>query len=339
MVLVAPAIALAGCAGVVVHEGGERRGGIPFYVKTPVAVQDTTLATSEVTVRVKVSEVAVREGKVAVMRFSELPAAGPLRVPEEQRGLLRLDDLLKDNDKKPYDETVAKVIMRLDALRSLSARPADKARCGVPAVVANSWALKMEVGPARHYIETRMPLIGSANTKFDFSADGTMTAASADIKNETASTLLALFPITEKLSKQWGLDSAGKDAQAAAAQAIAGMRKADPKPRKDGKPPPTLVKVAIEITVSDVKTAYALRRVHHFDNGNMNDYASLKQKSGPLSLCDAFDGKNETQLISIGPVGPQPPNGKPEDEAPAWQIRGSLTPPKSDGGGSQKTTK
>jgi hypothetical protein len=335
-VIALPMLALAGCAGVVVSDGNKDLKGIPFYIKVPVATQDTIRAISEIAVQFKVSEILEVDGKSKVSRSTDAPSSGPIRMADTSPVRAILDaEVRKLNEGDPnYDRTVRAVDqMVVSRLIPLTVVPVTEQTCGaqeVP-VFVNSWSISMVADPKRYYIVTKQPLIGSSNTTFKFSPDGTLTDASADVTNDTAKALLALFPISAKLSNQWNITPPenGEKAAAEVELLFKGYRDA----ARAGKKAIQIRKiVVVDATVSTVKTVYTLRKGQHLgQDADLNSYLTLRNSSAPLALCDGVRGVNGVQLISVGPPDEQADGKTPDKDAKAWQVHGVVTPPKGNG--------
>lgn len=323
-------LALTGCSTFDVYKSGDSTAqkGIPFYVKVPVLSQDTQLAEKQLLVQVTVSQVLVEEGQdEKVLTSQDFPPSGPLRLVDTPESRRALDDLIKsipEGDGVAYQDTTRSV--GGTGLPNLATRfptlNIDKGQCsGLDSrllTLANSWQSSMIVGPEVYYLTTKHPLFGSASFDFEFAADGTLTKASGTVTDETAKTILGLFPITAKLTKQWGLSeqtAKSSDSQKALMAKILtnGTKR---------------VVVRVEATTTAVARVYALKKLRQLTTADLQDRKYVSSANAPLSLCNALNGTDGVQLVSISDGIAKPEKG---DDASAWKLQGTATPPK-DGG-------
>jgi len=328
-----PIVALTGCTGIEVSDGKNDLKGVPFYAKVPIATQDTIRATSELAVQLKISEVFEADEKSKVVRSTDVPFSGAIRLPDTPENRKVVDavrEALSGDPDVTYESTVVGAKKELEnRLFPLVAVPVTEKTCAAldAPVFSNSWAVSMVADPKRLYIVTKQPFIGSSNTAFKFSGDGTMTEASAEVTNDTAKTLLALFPITAKLTKQWGLNP--PDDEKAKIEIALAFKEY----RLDGAAPTKKrllfrKSVKVDVTISTVKTVYTLRRAQHLgQTEDLNSYLALRAGSAPLALCDGFSGANGVQLVSVASPGDQADDRKADKDAKAWQVQGSVMPP------------
>jgi hypothetical protein len=316
VILGAALLVIGGCANVAVyapddteqHTIGQLKG-IPFYVKVPVLTQDTKLVVSELLVQIEVAETTGS----TTSQTAHYPASGQLRMSINDRPLIdKVIAEIYDNAKGQTFADASKEVAK--GVASLSkGRTANEP----PKVLSNSWSLSMVVSPKSYYISNYQPLIGTATTAYEFSADGTLNKASSTITDDTVKTLLGLFPITAKLSQRWGLTTAQTKAL--------GL--------DQGKPPV----VKMDVTVTESKTVYGLRRVSELPaNSSVGKYTFPDTARSPLSLQDARDGKNGVQLVSEDVVTADNAGNK-KTNAKAYQIEGTITPPKDDTTGAGNT--
>jgi hypothetical protein len=192
-----------------------------------------------------------------------------------------------------------------------------------PSMVSNSWSVTMLADTMPRYVVTKIPIMGSSTASFKFAPDGTMTESNVAVTDDTAKTLLALFPITAKLSKQWDVNVTDAEAKSAETARYA-KKSAPPGVRALQKPRLSLV-VKLETLISYSGTLYTLRKLHRLPEGSpLDEYLKLKGQSAPLTLGQAMTGTDGVQLVSAAPQGGD--SGKPE-KSPAWQIQGTVTPP------------
>lgn len=319
---------IAGCAGVEVSEDKSLKG-IPFYVKVPVATQDTVLSAGELVVSFTVSEIAQVGAASKVLRSVTLPHAGPLRVPEGKRAELeRILGKLPSDRSAVYENTLRDLNSIMNKIAALApTQNAQQACANMPTLpVANSWSVSMVADTVPRYVVTKIPIMGSSTSNFKFAPDGTMTESNVAVADDTAKTLLALFPITAKLSKQWGVNEIEAEAKSPGTTQYA-LKVLPPILGAKQKPPLSL-SVKLETLISHSSMLYTLRKVHRLAEGSsLDDYLKLKGNSAPLTLCQAMAGTDGVQLVSVAPQGSD--SGKPET-SPAWQIQGTVTPPKND---------
>jgi hypothetical protein len=333
-------VVVAGCAGLEVSDGSKKLDGLPFYVKVPVATQDTLRATSDLNVQLTISEVVEVEGKSKVIRSQSVLASGPLRIADSVQNRVTIDQVvaaIPDTRTSTFESTVSaandQVTRRLVPLGS---GPVTETTCSARQtdLVSNSWAIAMVADPKPHFITTKIPVMGSGTSTFKFSADGTLTDATSTVSDDTTKNLLGLFPITAKLTKQWGLAPESAAKAAADAELAFKLYKFDGPPTAIKPPATTNVtkSINVEVTVAAVKTVYALRKAQSLGgDADLNSYLTLKAKSAPLQLCQAFNGTDGVQLVSISTPGEQSGGKKADGESKAWQLQGSVTPPKADG--------
>lgn len=319
---------LVGCAGVEVSDDKSLKG-IPFYVKVPVATHETVLNEGELVVSFVVSKIVQAGETIKVMHSTTLPYAGPLRIPENKRDELeRALKKLPDQPSAVYENTVRDLSALLTTDIASLARPqTNEQTCAniSTSTISNSWSVSMVADATPRYVVMKIPFMGSSSSSFKFAPDGTMTDSSVAVADDTAKTLLALFPIKEKLSKQWDVNETDAESKSPGTTLFA--QRVFPLVL-DAKPKPPSLAVRLETFVSYSKVLYTLRRVHRFAEGaSLDDYLKLRGQTTPLTLCQAMSGTGGVQLVSVVPQGSE--SGKPE-KSPAWQIQGTLTPPKTD---------
>jgi len=282
--------------------------GIPFYIKVPVLTQVTKLVSSELVVGIDLSLVDA----AGPFKAAHYPASGPLRIQDDPVVRKSVDDLMSQLLKKTASTRMSFEAASDEVSASLNRVKGLKQNFDNPTLLSNIWSLSMVVGPQPHYITGKIPFIGSATSNFEFSADGTLTKASSTVTDDTAKTLLSLFPITAKLSDQWGLP---KDA----AKTTSNVK---PEPAYD---------VRIEITIVNVQTIYTLARIKEVPTGTaVASYLGQAAGDPPLILQEALAGKNGVQLISKEVVGARNDAGGVKSDSKAYQFEGTITPPKPD---------
>ena len=272
--------------------------GIPFYIKVPALTQDTKLLKREFLVQIDVT--VETGGKSKITHF---PSLEPIKLDDTQENhemvIDQITKLINDGAIAgwTFDQTAEEVTKVINTIRSY--KPMKSVD---PEVVSNVWALSMVVSPKQYYISNRVPLFGSASSTFKFASDGTLTEATSSITDDTAKTLLGLFPITAKLSNLWGITKAEK--------AFA---------------PPTTVQIDGKLT--QINTLYSLRKVTLIGTTGeekMDKYLPVGQPLPPLSLEKALKGEGNVQLVS---KEIQTDSAKPKGDSKAYQLQGSITPP------------
>jgi hypothetical protein len=328
-VLFIATLSLASCAGVEVSEDKSNKG-IPFYVKVPVATQETVLGEGEIVLSFVVSKIAQVGESTKVLHSTTLPFSGPLRIPERKREELELalNSRLTDKPNPVYEDTVRDLGSLLRTQIARLARPqTNQQPCATvsTSTISNSWSVTMVADTMPRYVVTKIPFMGSATSSFKFAPDGTMTESSMAVADDTAKTLLALLPIKEKLTKQWDVHET--EAEATSPGTLMLAQRALPQ-ILGAKPMLPSISVRLETLISYSKVLYTLRKVHHFAEGaSLDTYLQLKGQTSPLTLCQAMSGADGVQLVSVVPQGSE--SGKPEKSS-AWQIQGTATPPKAD---------
>ncbi len=315
------AVALAGCSSVQVYKegGAEAEKGIPFYIKIPVRTQETNLAERQLHLVVTVSQVLLQPGEAPkVLMSQDFPPSGPLRMGDTPAARAALDKFLvsiPEGATVTYEDTKAfladdRIYKLVEAHPLLSPTPGNCAALQARlAVISNSWQNTMVVGPKVHYLTPKHPLFGTSSFDFEFGADGTLTKASGSVTDETAKTLLGLFPITAKLTKQWGLAS-----EAAKSNALLSA-----KVRKTLADSDSRLVVRVEATTTAITKVYTLR------SQSAVPTAAAEQAVAPLGICAALNG-NGAQLVSVADAGAQ--KGEKSDDAASWKLQGTATPPK-----------
>lgn len=328
----AVAAALCGCSGVKVRDGTGSGAndvhGIPFYIKVPWRIQETSLASREMLVVFTVTKIATDEnGKPTELTSAKLPMGEVLRLDDTSDGREAISAFVNAiNVAEGYDQVVALVGNEVTALRlKFGTKPPEpSARCDSDKydLVGNSWSTKMLAGTSLYYIEPQNPFIGSASADIHLADDGTLSESSTSVTNETASTILSALPVTAEFSKILGLPAAAPapaPAASAAAFAQANVFPGGKKPAATKKQP--VVTVRVDVSETPAQTVYQLRRATPL----ANDEKLVRPR---LNLCQALRGENDTELISIKTLpdaGDDKGGGKN-----AWQISGQLVPPKAD---------
>ena len=313
-------LSLTGCSNIEIYSKdgdnsvtSSKLKGIPFYIKVPALTQDTKLLKSELSVQI---EVTVETG--GSKQVTHYPNLEPIKLDDTQENresvTATIDELVKKGASGGWtsSDTAREVTKVTEAIRvKKPTKPLE------PEVVSNTWGLSMVVSPKQYYITNRVPFMGSASSDFKFASDGTLTEASSSITDDTAKTLLGLFPISALLSKQWGV--------------------------KGALGPPTHVQ--IDGKIAQIKTLYSLRQVTLIGttyNENMDKYLPPNHSLPPLSLEKGLKGEDGIQLLSKEIQKDTP---KSKENSKVYQIEGTITPPEtsspssSDSSGDQGKTK
>ena len=334
----------SGCSGVRVYGGTSDTdyiSGIPFYIKTPVRVHETTRLETDWKVQFSI---ALSDNPNSAIKY---PADGDVLVSCADRDRLKqtareiVDVARKETTLEGARQAIASAINRLERLersRLLGADGQPKPGATCDEVVGNTVRTEMRVSDTPYYIKNVIPLFGSGSATFKFNADGTLTEATNSITDNTGSTLLGLFPIKEKLISQWKVKTT--DADAKLLEFPTGQKKA-----------PVLISVVVTITPSSkthvLRRECALIRTPPMEPstipnpqsasaGNQPQSPSVNSlppcapagpspvSLSPLALDDGKQGKDGVQLISSGE-----PSDKPSEkvDTKSFRIQGSITPP------------
>lgn len=282
---------IAGCAGVSVNKDADttQLKGIPFRIKVPVWVQETRIAETGWMVHFE-----IHDGKPETTPIT-VPAGGDVFVPcATNNGIQAQAQAIQAEAVDALDIARAADIVKQQLL-SLTAMAPDPACRSV-----SSNALKQEsrISSSEYYITHMIPLFGSGSGEYEFNADGTLTKASSTVTDDTAKTLLALFPIREKLLQRW-------KAQPAAALV------------KGAKQPPSFI---VDAVLTPRVTVYTLRKDFGTSGGASPGIGA------PLDLAAARGGTGGIELVSTERSGGSDSRG---DDAAAWKIQGTIAPPAS----------
>lgn len=305
--------ALSACGNVKVYrvdtkvaEGTEhtekttRLDGIPFYIKVPQWTQSTVLLKKELTVIVITTE--------ADGTRQSWPASGALRVVDSDESRRELDALAQEL-KRPRE--VADLSCELETrLRRLAQLQSNTE------VISNTWSMAMVTGEIQHQISAVQPLFGTNNTEFNFDAEGTMQKVMQNTTDKTAETLLALFPVADKLKQRWGVVAPPSDGgnaakvntppQDAASDKCGGRYAA----RKSSGP------VTVDLEISEVRRTFSLKKI-------LSGRPTPPLKA--LTWKDAESGK--VQLVESVTVSADKDTTKAPDGGDAYVIEGRITPP------------
>ena len=327
------AVALCGCSGVKVRngtgDGASDVHGIPFYVKVPWRIQETSLASREIFVVFTVTKISTDEaGKPTELVSTKVPMGETLRLSDTSEGRDAIKTFVNEiNGAEGYEKLVTSVRNEVATLSerfgSKPPEPGPACKSDKYELVSNSWSAKMLPGTTFYYIEPQNPFIGSASADIHLADDGTLSESSTSVTNQTASTVLSALPVTAEFSKLLNLPPAAAPAAAPAesgaafaqAEVIPGLKK--PVPRK--KQP--VLTARVDVSETPAQTVYQLRRATRLSG-------DVKLGGPRLNLCQALAGDNETELVSI-----KTQSDSSDDKGGgknAWQISGQLVPPKAD---------
>jgi hypothetical protein len=306
--------------------------GIPFWTKVP-----RTIRTSQWLV-VDAYGVSAR-----IRTFGgsapgdELLTDSPLIIPATKQARNELSQIrralssvnsgtLEGARKVVWDE-----LNKLDAIRAPS--PNEKWMCSTPTngqkdltnldtdpvLVSNTTSTELVLEPKRYYWKQYVPLFGSAQGTLKLGDDGTLSESTTSVQDDTAKTLLSVFPATALLSKAFGVASAAAAATAAAAGTTTSTmmyeRRTDANPGKSG----ANLQFQIVLTVTPKASVYTLKRVCEFGSRDQR-CIGLEQVTIASAVCRA-----ESQLVSVLPVS----DSSDSEETPAYEVSGKIIPPKA----------
>lgn len=280
---------IAGCAGVSVSKDADTAPlkGIPFRIKVPVWVQETRISETGWMVHFEIHNGDPKTTPVTV------PAGGDVLVPcATINGIQAQAQAIQAKAVGASDIAGAVDIVK-QQLPSLTAMAPDP-DCRI--IASNALKQESRISSSEYYITHMIPLFGSGSGEYEFNADGTLTKASSTVTDDTAKTLLALFPIREKLLQRW-------KAQPAAALV------------KGAKPPPPFT---VDAVLTPRVTVYTLRK-------NLGTPGGASPVIGkPLDLTAARGGDGGIELVSIERSAG---GGDKGDDDAAWKIQGTIAPP------------
>jgi hypothetical protein len=203
----------------------------------------------------------------------------PLRKAAEDRSLV-------------FPKVVALAATAADGIKELASRaPADR-------LVANTHTIIPIVTEERYYINTVQPLIGSSNSTYKLSADGTLLEATANVQDDTVKTLLGLFPINAKIADRWNVEAEKSTDGAVQSKAVA----------------PAVVELVV--TVVEQRQLYTLRKMRPTD-------------LAPLTIAQSQEAKPTVELVSVEMVTDEP-KPKPDTTSYSINLQGNESPPKAD---------
>jgi hypothetical protein len=301
------ALFCSGCSAVSVHKDGtcvfgvqcqESLPGIPFNVKVPRLVQTTQWAAPYYVVTL--NRIEEKGGKKEVTPMLAVELTGTPEVKIEVKALVEATE--------KTDATVADILPLVEKLKTIAKEQKLTGTALEPTtMIANALSVETVMSSEQHYFNPYVPLIGSSNTTLDLSSDGTLTKFAANIKDETASTLLSLLPIKEyfaTLTQKPGT----KGSQFALSNG----------------------KVTFNLAIIEGAQIYTLKRdattacQPYAGKGDLKNLPPLKYEHIVSGVCGV-------QLASVTkPQKVQPPaGGDGGDNKPAYTINGKITLPET----------
>lgn len=297
-------VAIVGCTGVDVTQGTGNNAtplaGVPFRIKVPVWIQETKVTETQWLVQFMLDDANPKTPIVTI------PATGALLLRCVDHDLLRntLDTMIATAS----TEAPAKALVeRLAQLQTLEATPAAKAACRQ--VVTNVAKQEMRVSNEQFFINHRIPLFGSATGAYELNVDGTLSKASTTVTDETAKTLLGLFPIKEKLVRRWGTA-------------------ADPNEITASGTRPPVSSLTVTVSLTPRVQLYTLKRTLHGSGQPVAETlagaAGVTTPLKPLTIEDSRGETPQAELVSIELVDETPAS---KTNPKAFQLHGTVVPP------------
>lgn len=302
--LSAALLSLGGCAGLRVSSLGAvdpvtqqptrtELPGIPIRIKEPVWVQETKILETGWQIQFVVKKAGSKDPGFRI------PEGGPMIVSCASGKAVNnaVSAIIQGIDTSAKEDAIREqlrkqlpVVSQLDATNSPDCRK----------TVGNVLKQDSRLSHKAYYVTNVIPIFGSGSGTFKLASDGTLTEATTSATDDTAKTLLGLFPIKEKLTLRWGIDK-------------------KPDPAGFG-----LVKslFTVEADLTAQRLLYTLRK--DLTPQTAADTATLQrpQLPAPLSLASVDTGVAE--LVSVE-NGDAPPSAKPDPKA--YKISGAITPP------------
>lgn len=270
--------------------------GVPFRVKIPIWVQETIIAEYGWRVRFEVTD---SDNEKPIM----VPAAGPALIKcgaEDQ--IFRIANVLVRSAQRMESKELAAARLNANLKKFLDAGNFDIKNC--QETIRNTLMQEMRISSSPYFINHPVPLFGTSTGTYKFAPDGTLSEASTTVTDETAKTLLGLFPIKEELIERWIPDD--KDG---------GSEKSFRAPA-----------IIITLTLSPQVTKYTLRQDQVADDGALSSHPR-PALGEPLKLehVSARPEKGQrVELISVERSGDETPaKASPK----AFKIQGSIIPP------------
>lgn len=298
--------------------------GIPFWTKVPRTVRTSQwLVVEAYSISVSARTFGEAKATEALLTWT------PLTVPATKEARTAIDQLRKNiaSDKSVTLEaarnTVWSELGRLHEIQSPS--PDEKWACNKtdasvkniksldtePVLVSNVATKELVLEAKRYYWTQRVPLFGSAQGSVKLGEDGTLSEGTTNVQDDTAKTLLSVFPATALLSRAFGLASAAP----AAGTIETTMRSADFGIGDKGKSQ----SFQIAVTVIPKASMYVVKRVCEFGT---NDSRCLSLE--PIRIWSAVCA-HDAQLVSVLPVSESVESESP----PAYEVSGRIVPPKA----------
>jgi hypothetical protein len=308
-VLLAISSLLAGCAGLRVSNLGNVDSstnepkridlpGIPIRVKEPVWVQETKILETGWQLQFTVKKLGAKND------VFQIPEGGPLVITCASPNAInmRVSDILNAIDKSANEDTIRTELRK--QLPTIIQLDKDKDNVDCRKTVANVLKQESRLSGKEYYVTNVIPLFGSGSGTFKFASDGTLTEATTEATDETAKTLLGLFPIKERLTMQWGIDKKA-DAQALILT--------------PGKPVTPLFSVEAALTAQKQLSTLRADLPETVDATK-----ALKRPKLPPPLSLAVVETGGAELISVESADAPSP-AKPDTKS--FKISGSITPP------------
>ena len=188
----------------------EKVAGIPFLSRVPVEYQTTKYAQ----LHWKVKFVLTVSSEKEPVEYPPVPfdvVASPEAAARIQKILAELQAKKSSfNSSDEFGNEVATLLQEdMGAWRGCK----DGAVCPIQSnlyttLVESKTEVVSELSRQTFYVNTKRPLMGSANATVKLSEAGTLTDAAASIESKTGETLLAAIPTTAFFQKQWALGGA-----------------------------------------------------------------------------------------------------------------------------------
>ncbi len=169
--------------------------GIPFFAKKPRWRQETEFRRTALIVTPSLSY-AGRD-----------PAVKPAQIKLDKRAVANTPD-----NRQALTAIAGRAFSTADEgkaeLEKLLAQLDKQAFDGEPEVSANRILVDMVLDTSRiYYLNSSVPLVGSATTSFELSSDQTLTKGSATVEDKTLSTILSALPLKELVAKGLGIQN------------------------------------------------------------------------------------------------------------------------------------
>lgn len=302
--LSAALLSMSGCAGLRVSSLGAvdpvtqqpvrtELPGIPIRIKEPVWLQETKILETGWQIQFVVKKAGSKDPGFRI------PEGGPMIVSCASAKavnnavsaiILGLDNSAKEDAIREQLRKQLPGISQLDG-----ANPADCRK-----TVGNVLKQDARLSYKAYYVTNVIPIFGSGSGTFKLASDGTLTEVTTAATDDTAKTLLGLFPIKEKLTLRWGIDK-------------------KPDPAAFG-----LVKTlfTVEADLTAQRLLYTLRKDLTPQTAANTAALQRPQLPAPLSLPAVETGAAE--LVSVE-NGDAPPPAKPDSKS--FKISGAIVPP------------